>query len=121
MPAVLTWRGARLVLASSVWLTIYVLCMLMVASFIFFEVLDVDGSDFPTAPSQMDARLAEAHHDEIKRLWQPLKIWADTATPEIQGVDRAESETPVLASPRPPIRRYRAALPRSGLSEPPSA
>jgi hypothetical protein len=119
MPAVLTWRGSRLVLASSVWLTIYVVCMLMVASFIFFEVLDVDGSDFPTPP-QMDARLAEAHHDDIKRLWHPLKIWTDSAAPEFQGTDREESDTPVLASPRPSIRRYRAALARSALFDPPS-
>ena len=117
-------RGSRLVLASGAWLTIYVFCMLMVASFIFFEVLDVDGSDFPTHPTQMEARLAEAHHDDIKRLWfqQPVKIWTDPATPEIERPERSDREAPAVMSPRQPIRKHRAALPRAALLDvPPSA
>jgi hypothetical protein len=121
---VLTLRGSRLVLASGVWLTIYVFCILMVGSFIFFEVLDVDGSDFPTHPTQMAARLAESHHDDIKRLWfqQPVKIWTDAATLEIQRPEPSDRDVPAMASPRQPIRQHRAALPRSALVDvPPSA
>ena len=117
-------RGSRLILASGVWLTIYVFCMLMVASFIFFEVLDVDGSDFPTHPTQMEARLAEAHHDDIKRLWlqQPVKIWTDPATLELQRPERSDRDAPAVMSPRQPIRKHRAALPRAALVDvPPSA
>ena len=117
-------RGSRLILASGVWLTVYVLCMLTVASFIVFEVLDVDGSDFPTHPTQMEARLAESHHDDLKRLWlqQPVKIWTDAATTEMERPERSEGEIPAPASPRRPIREYRAALPRAALADvPPSA
>ena len=112
-------RGSRLILASGVWLTIYVFCVLMVASFIFFEVLDVDGSDFPTHPTQMAARPAEAHHDDIKRLWlqQPVKVWTDPAVLEIQRPERSDRESPAMTSPRQPIREHHAALPRAALDE----
>jgi hypothetical protein len=122
--SVLTLRGSRLVLASGVWLTIYVFCMLMVASFIFFEVLDVDGSDFPTHPTQMAVRLAESHHDDLKRLWlqQPVKIWTGDAILEMERPERSDRDVPAMASPRPPIRQHRVALPRAALVDvPPSA
>jgi hypothetical protein len=120
---VLTLRGSRLVLASGAWLTLYVFCILMVGSFIFFEVLDVDGSDFPTHPTQMAARLADAHHDDLKRLWlqQPVKIWTADATPEIQRPERSDHEAPAVTSPRPPIRQPRVALPRAALVDVPPA
>ena len=90
----------------------------MVASFIFFEVLDVDGFDFPTHPTQMEARLAEAHHDDdIKRLWlqQPLKIWTDATILEPQRPERSDRDAPAVMSPRQPNRKHRAALPRAAL------
>ena len=117
-------RGSRLILASGAWLTIYVFCVLMVASFIFFEVLDVDGSDFPTHPTQMAVRPAEAHHDDIKRLWllQPVKVWTAPAILEIHRPDRSDRGLPAADSPRQPIRERRAALPRAALADvPPSA
>lgn len=120
----LTLRGSRLVLASGAWLTIYVFCMLMVASFIFFEVLDVDGSDFPTHPTQMAVRLAESHHDDLKRLWlqQPVKIRTGDAILEMERPERSDRDAPAMASPRQPIRQHRAALPRAALVDvPPSA
>jgi hypothetical protein len=121
---VLTLRGSRLVLASGVWLTIYVFCVLMVGSFIFFEVLDVDGSDFPTHPTQMAARPAESHHDDLKRLWlqQPLKLRTDAAVLELAPPERVEGLVPPTVSRRPPVRQHRAALPRGALVDvPPSA
>lgn len=120
----LTLRGARIALASGAWLTIYLFCVVMVASFIFFEVLDVDGSDFPTHPTQMAARPAEAHHDDIKRLWlqQPVKIWTDPGGLELVRPERSDRDVPAAASPRQPIRQHRAALPRAALVDvPPSA
>ena len=111
-------------LASSAWLTIYVVCMVVVAAFIFFEVLDVDGSDFPTHPSQMAARLAESHHDDLKRLWlqQPVKIWTDAAALEIRRPERSDADVPMRPSPQQPIREHRVALPRAALTDvPPSA
>ena len=112
-------RGSRFLLASSAWLTIYVACVLIVASFIFFEVLDVDGSDFPTHPAQMAARLGEAQHDDLKRPWlqQPVKIWRDAAALEIRPPDRHDRDVRVPALPQQPIRKHRAALPRAVLAD----
>jgi len=121
---VLRFRGARLLLASSAWLTIYVFCVLVVASFIFFEVLDVDGSDFPKNPTQMAARLSESHHDDIKRLWreQPVKVWTAVAALEIQGLARSDRDLPAEPPPQRPIRRHHQVLPRAALGDvPPSA
>ena len=87
-------------------------------------MLDVDGSDFPTRPTQMEARLDETHHDDIKRLWlqQPVKIWTGAAILEMERPERSDRDVPATASPRQPIREYRAALPRAALVDvPPSA
>lgn len=123
MRGVLRLRGARLLLASSAWLTIYVVCVLAVASFIFFEVLDVDGSDFPKNPAQVAVRPAESHHDDIRRLWlqQPVKIWTDVATLEVARPERSDRDVLSVDSPRQPIRGHRAALPRAALADVPPA
>jgi hypothetical protein len=121
---VLKLRGSRLLLASSVWLTIYVVCVLVVASFIFFEVLDVDGSDFPTHPAKMAARLAEEQHDDVKRMWLygPVRIWTAVARLEIRQPDRRDRDVPAVAFLPKPVREPRAALPRAALADvPPSA
>lgn len=118
-------RLSGLLLASGVWLTLYVSCVIFVGSFIFFEVLDVDGSDFPTHPTQMAARLAGPEHDDIKRLWlqQPVKIWMGaTALLEIRQPERPERNARVQSSTAEPVREHRAALPRAALADvPPSA
>ena len=124
MRFVLRLRGARWVLASGAWLTIYGFCVLAVASFIFFEVLDVDGSDFPKNPTQMAVRLTEAHHDDIKRFWrdQPVKIWTDAAALEMARPERVDRAVPAQASPQQPLREHHAVLPRAALGDvPPSA
>jgi hypothetical protein len=119
IPGVLRLRGSRLLLASSAWLTIYVACVLIVASFIVFEVLDVDGSDFPTHPAKMAARLEDAQHDDLKRPWlqQPVKLWTETVALEIRPPDHRDRDARAGTSPEPPIRKYRAGLPRAALAE----
>lgn len=116
-------RGSRLLLASGVWLTIYVVCVLVVASFIFFEVLDVDGSDFPTHPAKMAARLAEPQHDDVKRMWLhgTVGIWRGAALLEIRQPERRDPDVPAVALTPKPLREPRAALPRAALSDTPSA
>jgi hypothetical protein len=124
IPSVLKLRSARLLLASSAWLTIYVFCVLVVASFIFFEVLDVDGSDFPKNPTQMVTRLAESHHDDIKRLWRdhPVKLWTGAVALELDRPERADPDVPAQASSQQPMREHHAVLPRAALGDvPPSA
>ena len=60
------------------WLATYVVCIGLVCSFILFEVLDIDGSDFPALPSNVATpiKLAEPPH-EIKRalLSGPPQLW----------------------------------------------
>jgi hypothetical protein len=53
---------------AALWLATYVVCIGLVCSFILFEVLDIDGSDFPAPPSTLATpiKLAESPH-EIKR------------------------------------------------------
>src|SRR6267378_5478247 len=66
-------------LMAALWLTTYVVCIGLVCSFILFEVLDIDGSDFPAPPSNVATpiKLAEPPH-EIKRalLGAPPQFWA---------------------------------------------
>jgi len=86
----------------------FCLCML---SFILFEVLDIDGSDFPRDPGAMVARVstAEAEHDIRRTLLMG------------QGSLRMElPPTPALA-PNEGMRRLRQALQQSrpyGLARP---
>ena len=119
--AVLRLRGSRLLLASSLWLTVYVVCVLVVASFIFFEVLDVDGSDFPSHPAKMAARVAEPQHDDIKRMWLhgPVRIWTGAARLEIRQPERRDRDVPTVALVPRPVREPRAALPRVALGDVP--
>jgi len=51
---------------SALGLGIYSLCVVFVFSFLLFEVLDVDGSDFPVTATQAVA--AEAPHTDVRRL-----------------------------------------------------
>ena len=109
------------------WLALYGLALLAVLSFVFFEVLDVDGSDFEPVPSRLAIKVAEDSHDELKRGASvhggpPLALALAT---------HAAGPTPVSATrARPGLRRVvirsasfsRAALPRALLSDvPPSA
>ena len=51
---------------SALGLGIYSLCIVFVFSFLLFEVLDVDGSDFPVTASQAVA--TEAPHADVRRI-----------------------------------------------------
>src|SRR5207244_5294268 len=64
-------------LMAFLWLATYVVCIGLVCSFILFEVLDIDGSDFPTPPTTTTPiKLAEPAH-EIKRalVSGPAQLW----------------------------------------------
>src|SRR5690348_4235214 len=69
-------------LMATLWLATYVVCIGLVCSFILFEVLDIDGSDFPTPPSTLATpiKLADPAH-EIKRslLSAGAHLWAVVA------------------------------------------
>lgn len=103
------------------WTAIYAVCVVFVLSFILFEVLDVDGSDFPTLWPTMAVRLAEPPHDDIKRavLQDPVKIWVTDAVLVVNGPGesmRPERTAALRPSPPAPTRGYRIALPRASLA-----
>src|SRR6266849_1247932 len=47
--------------------SINALTLLCVLSFIAFEVLDLDGSDFQTDPRHATVKPAESEHDDVRR------------------------------------------------------
>jgi len=117
-------------LMAVVWLATYVVCVGLVCSFILFEVLDIDGSDFPTPPPSTVAtpiKLAEPVH-EIKRalLSGSTHLWALVAVMVVL-LDSACSRRPgarlrVPPQPGPRGRRgLRMALPRASLADAASA
>ncbi len=112
---------------SGVWLSIYVLCVAFVCSFILFEVLDIDGSDFPTGSAPTAVRTAEPPHDEIKRALLPTAsdlhvLAAVPATRQRECVAALADSAALQPSPFLSPRAYKPLLPRASLSDiPPSA
>lgn len=116
-------------LMAVVWLATYVVCVGFVCSFILFEVLDIDGSDFPARPSAVATpiKLAEPAH-ELKRvlLSGGTYLWALVAAVVIL-LDRAHgrhtgARLRVPPQPGPRGRRgLRMALPRASLADAASA
>ena len=111
---------------SPLWIVLYALALLCVFSFVLFEVLDVDGSDFERAPSRLAIKLAEESHEECKHaalgsdgpsLVPSLAAGAVEPPPASSTIERHRRP----CAP-PPVRTSRAALPRALLSDaPPSA
>ena len=106
-------------------LAIYVVCLALVVSFILFEVLDIDGSDFPVAPMQAvtPPHPSESSHD-IKRthLAGLGQLWLDLHLPVTDGVtfslrvQRATSFTAAVTSV-PVALAFRVTLARSSLAD----
>jgi hypothetical protein len=113
-----------------VLLAFYLACLALVFSFILFEVLDIDGSDFPVAPMQAvtPPHPSESSHD-IKRthLAGLGQLWTDLHLPVTDGVNfslrvqRATSFAAAVTS-TPVALALRVTLARSSLADaPPSA
>jgi len=112
-------------LMATLWLATYVVCIGLVCSFILFELLDIDGSDFPTPPSTLATpiKLADPAH-EIKRslLSAGAHLWAVVAV-VIVLFEGARLHRPAARRhmPSPPgfrsRRRLRLSLPRASLSD----
>lgn len=109
-------------------MTTYVLCIVMVFSYIFFDILDIDGSDFPLTQAAKPVYTAEVSHD-FKRAYpegplqtfQGIPILFDdrpTESVHIMHTKRFRSSPLDLAR----ARGYRVALPRASIADPsPSA
>ena len=117
-------RPLSVKLVATLWLVTYVVCIGLVCSFILFEVLDVDGSDFPTPPTTTTPiKLAEPAH-EIKRalLSGPAQLWMLLSVVvlvlEASGLRQIRAPAHAPAQPGPRGRRGpRLALPRASLAD----
>jgi hypothetical protein len=112
--------------ASTTLLAVYLICVVFVFSFILFEVLDIDGSDFPVAPRPAVTlqHPAEASHD-IKRTHllagqgQPvvdLQVALTDGASLALRLQRPVSVT-ATASSSPAALVYRITLARSSLAD----
>jgi hypothetical protein len=113
--------------ATPLWIGLYALGLLCVFSFVLFEVLDVDGSDFDLTPSKVAIKLGETPHEALRRgvLGHGVVALASPLLTEV-AVLPADVTARARHGHRPrPIRSVaaaRAALARSLLSDvPPSA
>lgn len=112
----------------SLWLAVYAVCVVFVFSFILFEVLDVDGSDFLIPPSTMAVKLAEAHHEDIKRVLLAghvqISTWMAVSALDV-AVDSTALDNAATRRPFPVVllrHLFRPALARVSLPDvPPSA
>lgn len=105
---------------------VYLGCLLLVCSFILFEVLDIDGSDFLPPPMSMDARLVESHHDDLKRVALMLLGAALASGAALLAREAlARSARAERVAPHHPVvlisSATRALLARSALADAPSA
>ena len=113
----------RSALGSSLLLVVYMASLALVCSFILFEVLDIDGSDFPTAvPRSVTAvKLSEPPHD-LKRVWAGPPSLFDSQIPAHRICDPGERD-PARVVTQPPVAptlaiRGTARLARSSLDAP---
>jgi len=109
---------------SALGLGIYSLCVVFVFSFLLFEVLDVDGSDFAVNATQAVA--AESPHADARRLH--LDVARDVVVLPVPGF----APTPLIVQAPRSLRRSVPALPavpahhhrllaRASLDVPPAA
>ncbi len=101
------------------WLVVYAICCVLVLSFILFEVLDVDGSDFPKPTNTVAVRLAEPPSDGVRRV--PTLGHGITAaiTPAVV-LDSTPKPDPVVCrieSVPAPAPLPRVLLPRASLDD----
>lgn len=111
--------------ASVLWRAISIVCVMMVFSYIFFEVLDLDGSNFPLRlyPGETIAIVSEVETNAVRpylaRLAEP---WTEISFSVLNPVDRVYPRLiqPPVASPFNFLERrgYRIALPRSSIPDP---
>jgi len=105
------------------WRAVYIVCTVLVFSYIFFDVLDLDGSDFPLKrhPLERTAIVAEVAKD-TEHAFSVTELWFDLSVPSSATVSEAVciQFMRVLAfSPLATVRSrgYRVALPRSSPSD----
>src|SRR5438445_9847926 len=111
---------------SPLCLSLYAVCFVIVLSFILFEVLDVDGSDFqvPTGRgATVRATTTEEHADAMRRAAfistvAPLLLLASLGLLASPAAVRQMGPPPATATGIGTSRRYRTLLARASLPAP---
>lgn len=110
---------------SLLWRAISIVCVMMVFSYVLFEVLDLDGSNFPPRhPTESAAIVSDAEANIIRpyltRLTEPwTDVFSSLPTNQIASVHPHLTRHPVASSFHLPQRfGYRIALPRSSIPDP---
>lgn len=111
---------------SPLCLALYAGCMVLVVSFILFEVLDVDGSDFQVPAGRgatVRATTTEEHADALRRAALinavvPLLLLAVLDLVASPATVRQMSPPPTAAAGIATGRRYRMPLARAALPIP---
>jgi hypothetical protein len=103
---------------------IYIACTILVFSYIFFDVLDLDGSELPSHPAK-GAILTVNDLNEIERAYHPKSVeaWQDFTydlTAYQRDLTSLHGPEELRISPLDASRahRYRVALPRSSVPDP---
>jgi hypothetical protein len=115
----------RSVKFSVLWRTISIICVMMVFSYILFEVLDLDGSNFPLQryPVESNAIVPETETNTIRpyliRLAEPRTEFSFSwLTKHVDWVHLRLIETLTVPGFTQVQRRgYRAPLPRSSIPD----
>ncbi len=111
------------------WVTAYVACLILVLSFIGFEVLDIDGSDFVN-PLRVAAtiKVADPEQDLRRAALHPLSpaplvmVALSRRAEQLQVKALVEGVRAEPFAPTPVGHEVRSMLPRSLLADPaPSA
>jgi len=111
--------------ASLLGRAISIVCVMMVCSYIFFEVLDLDGSNFPlrypvksmAIISEVETNIVRPHLTRLAELW--TEVFSLLPTNQGAWVDPRLTRHPVIPSFHLLQRcGYRIALPRSSIPDP---
>jgi hypothetical protein len=113
-------RWSRLLLA------VYLACLGLVCSFILFEVLDVDGSDFMPISNAVAVKPAESRQDDLDWVLLAALVTSVLLAAAQAAVERARADR--VGRTAVPRRRFFAPTPatrmllaRSALADAPSA
>jgi hypothetical protein len=118
-------RRFRAIYFSAFWRAIYIVCMVMVFSYIFFDVLDLDGSDSPLkrVPVQKSVIVAETPREikptsstDLAELLGKVLALFTAGLGESAWLQRMEVLRP-LPFDCARARGYRVALPRSSTAD----
>ena len=105
-------RRSRLARCSTLTLAVYLACMAFVFSFLLFEVLDIDGSDFPIAPGRtmQPINAVEPSHDIKRTHLMALTLPAVDLYPSAAGGIDCSIGAPSSAPAAPPVPASPVAL-----------